>query len=79
MKMRLLDTLSMIALWIRKTKETFLEEIAVDRQQKEAFASQLRQTNSSSFQKAKDMFWKPCVSETPAMPSSPHLKALERA
>lgn len=34
---------------------------------------------SFSFQNANAMFWKPCVSETPAIPSSPHLKALERA
>lgn len=37
------------------------------------------ETYSSSFQKVNAMFWRPWVSETPAMPSSPHLKARDRA
>jgi hypothetical protein len=38
-----------------------------------------RETHSFSFQKEKAMFMRPWVSETPAMPSSPQRKALERA
>lgn len=34
---------------------------------------------SSPFQNAKAMFCRPCVSETPAIPSSPHLNVRERA
>jgi hypothetical protein len=36
-------------------------------------------THSFSFQKEKAMFMRPWVSETPAIPSSPQRKALERA
>lgn len=37
------------------------------------------QAHSFSFQKAKAMFSRPCVSDTPAMPSSPHRYVLDRA
>lgn len=74
MEMSLLETLAMVPLWVGQAEESFLEERAVSRQRLNLtmYIGRL-QTHSFSFQKAKAMFWKPWVSQTPAMPSSPHL------
>lgn len=74
--MRLLNRLAMVSLRIRKAEESLLEKITT-------LISTVRNpfhlvTYSFSFQKAKVMFWRPWVSETPAIPSSPHRYARER-
>lgn len=74
MEMGLLETLAMVSLWVGQAEQSFLEEWAVSRQRRGPAKRVGRvQTHSFSFQKAKAMFWKPWVSLTPAMPSSPHL------
>lgn len=74
MEMGLLDALAMVPLWVGQAEESFLEEWAVSRQRPSPTMHNGRlQTHSFSFQKAKAIFWKPWVSLTPAMPSSPHL------
>ena len=76
MEMSFFDTFSVIALWVGETKQALLEEVTnIVRTDTKAIQS----THSSSFQKVKAMFCQPCVSETPAIPSSPHLKARDRA
>lgn len=78
MEMCLLDTLSMVTLRVRKTKQTFFEEITSGLSET-CLVYHAAISHSSSFQKAKAIFCRPWVSETPAMPSSPHLKALDLA
>lgn len=74
MEMGLFDTLAMVPLWVGQTEESFLEEWAMSCQRLGLTMHIGRlQTHSFSFQKAKAIFWKPWVSLTPAMPSSPHL------
>ena len=79
MEVCLLDTLAMIALGIRQTEQAFFQEITKVRQYQYGVELTEGGINSCSFQKANAMFCRPCVSETPAIPSSPHLKALDRA
>ncbi len=76
MEMGFLDALAMIALGIRQAEETLLEErtirlVSVTDQPKRGTLGTERKTYSFSFQKEKAMFWKPWVSQTPAIPSSP--------
>lgn len=71
MEMGFLDTLAVNALGIGQTKQSFFEVIA-ELDQRTCSQSLGWNTNSFSFQKAKAMFIRPCVSETPAIPSSPH-------
>ena len=78
MKVSLFDTLSMVALWISESKQAFLEIVTVVSQQQLTCTCKVK-TDSFSFQKEKAMFSKPCVSETPAIPSSPQRYVRERA
>lgn len=75
MEMCLFDAFTMVSLWIGKTKESFLEERTRFASAIELYICNLpsKDTHSSPFQKANAMFWYPWVSQTPAMPSSPHL------
>lgn len=74
MEMGLLDALAMVPLWVGQAEQSFLEKWATSRQWLDLTMHVSRlQTHSFSFQKAKAIFWKPWVSLTPAMPSSPHL------
>lgn len=79
MKVGFLDTLTVVTLRVGQSKETFLEERARFRVSGYSVENDWRQTYSSSFQNAKAMFWRPWVSDTPAIPSSPHRKARDRA
>jgi len=67
-----------VALWIRKTEKALLQEVTASRSA-QVRAAAMMQAYSFSFQKAKAIFWKPCESDTPAMPSSPQRKARDRA
>lgn len=80
MEVRFFDTFTMVSLWIGQTEESLLEEgtnilSALGSAEQGGMVS----THSFSFQKAKATFWIPWVSQTPAIPSSPHLYARERA
>ena len=73
------DTLSMVPLRIRQTEQPLLQKITILCQQRETTAVRQWMPYSFSFQNAKAMFCRPWVSETPAMPSSPHLNVLDLA
>lgn len=80
MKVSLLDALTVVSLRIGQAKQPLLQKGARPQQS----ASRTPKTGrngpySFSFQKAKAMFCRPWVSQTPAMPSSPHLYARDRA
>ena len=72
MKVSLLDTLTMVSLRIRETEKSFLEKVT-GKQLLAAHCCEesIGKTYSFSFQKEKAIFCSPCVSDTPAMPSSP--------
>ena len=80
MKMGFLDALSVVALGVREAKEALFQKVAVVCQARNIFMKpRVWFAYSSSFQKLNPMFCRPWVSETPAMPSSPHLNARDRA
>lgn len=74
MEMGLFDALAMVALRVGQTKKSLLEKGTASCQQLglQKFAERA-ETHSFPFQNANAMFCRPCVSQTPAMPSSPHL------
>lgn len=78
MEMGLFDTLSMVTLGVRQAEQSLLEEITVVKV-RTGLELPSSGTHSSPFQNAKAIFCKPWVSETPAIPSSPHRKALDLA
>jgi hypothetical protein len=79
-KVSFLDTLTMISLRIRQSKQALFQEVTVNSQCQNAAQMAYAETvtYSFSFQKANAMFSKPWVSETPAIPSSPHRYVLDR-
>lgn len=78
MEMTLLERLAVVTLGVRETEKALLQEVTAE---KLVYISKycMLHAYSFSFQKAKAMFWKPCESDTPAMPSSPQRKARDRA
>lgn len=76
--MALFERLAVVTLWVRQTEKALLQKVAVEKSADMAEVA-LAHTYSFSFQKAKAMFWKPCESDTPAIPSSPQRKARDRA
>jgi hypothetical protein len=81
MEMRFFNTFAVVSLRVGQSEKTLLQK-GTNLSIRTMFVfGDLRNgiAHSSSFQKAKPMFWNPCVSETPAIPSSPHLKVRDRA
>ena len=76
--MALFERLAVVTLRVGQSEKALLEEVAAGKSACVAKVA-LAHTYSFSFQKAKAMFWKPCESDTPAMPSSPQRKARDRA
>lgn len=81
MEMGFLDTFAVVSLRVGQSKKTLLQKgTSISIRTMFVFGYlRIGIAHSSSFQKAKPMFWSPCVSETPAIPSSPHLKVRDRA
>lgn len=76
MEMSFLDALAMVSLGIGQAKKPFLQEgaryLSTCRPAGALYGYEGLAAYSCSFQKAKEMFCRPWVSQTPAMPSSPH-------
>lgn len=79
MEVGFFDALAVVPLGIGESKESFLEECTATGQKPEPYYTFKATAYSSSFQKLKPMFSKPWVSQTPAIPSSPHRNARDRA
>jgi len=77
MEVGLLDTLSVVSLWVGKTKETLLEERTDKRVSLGNHFEEHSISYSFSFQKENAMCCRPWVSDTPAIPSSPQRYALD--
>ena len=71
MEMAFLDTLAVNTLRVGKTEKTLLEEGTEAVLGDGSGDRIVWKAYSFPFQKAKAMFWRPWVSETPAIPSSP--------
>ena len=79
MEVYFFDALTVVPQWIGQSEQTFLEKVTDNVNTHGLCLEFYGCTHSSSFQKENAMFCNPCVSDTPAIPSSPHLKVLERA